>query len=164
LYRAKSIDYSCPSRSIKLSTAAVKQNFAKNLHTPEIHLKAGRAAGNAKVWKPRKGRSALGVPRTVKIFYFESPDGDVYEVPTIRNFVRTNQHLFDSKDLSLSKEKGRSTLDGNMNCRAMKGLQCLVSPSGKLKSWKGWTYAGVKVSGKFTTRHPSSLPKFDKSN
>ena len=141
--RRRNINYKCPQRIAKLSKNAVENNYIKNVQTPEIHKKAGRLAGDAKVGRPGRGKMKQGTPQKNRSIFFYDPEGDIHEVKCIRGFVRENEYLFDASDIVRTQDEGRSSLDGNMKCKAMSGLQALVNPSSKLKTWKGWTLSHI---------------------
>lgn len=64
-----------------------------------------------------------------------APDGQVYRVRNLYNFVRENLHLFSPKDV-VWKRQGGERGSGGEYCNATAGL--LNIKGGKAKSWKGW--------------------------
>ena len=138
MQRRRHIDYGSKERSIKLSDAARRNNSVAALHTPESREKAGSAIGDAKAWVDRTGSSARGVSRLKRVVCLKSPSGELYETDCIRQFVRDHTTLFDKADLERRKscQKLRTTIEGNMTCRAMCGLAEVAR--GAKRSWKGW--------------------------
>ncbi len=148
------IDYGSKERSIKLSDAAKRNNSVAALHTPESRKKAGPAIGDAKAWVDRTGASARGVSRSKCVVCLVSPSGDLYETDCIRQFVRDHAELFDIADLARRKscQKLRTTIEGNMTCRAMCGLAEVAR--GAKRSWKGWVCFHANTSAE--SRAPSA--------
>jgi hypothetical protein len=139
IQRRDHIDYASPERSRKLSKAHKRLGSIANLHTPEVRAKAGPAIGDAKAWVYRTGKSALGVPRSSRVIYLMSPHGEVFRTQVIRQFVRDHEELFSAADLARRKanKKNRTTIEGNMTCKAMNGLGEVAREV--KRSWKGWT-------------------------
>jgi hypothetical protein len=137
--RRKHIDYESPERSKKLSDSCKALNSVAVLHTAKVREKAGPRIGDAKAWVHRTGRSALGISKTNCVLLLTSPQGAMFTTDCIRQFVRDNEHLFAETDLARRKShhSKRTTIEGNMTCRAMCGLQEVAR--GARGSWKGWT-------------------------
>lgn len=137
--REKHINYYDPSRIKKLSLAAISSNSAAKMHTPEAVAKRGPSISEAKMFVPRCGRSALGVPRISRTVCLMAPDRTIYETNCIRQFVRDHSSLFSESDLKRRKQglSLKTYLEGNMTCRAMNGLT--VTANGSRPGWKGWT-------------------------
>ena len=70
-------------------------------------------------------------------FSLRSPDGRIFRGRNLRDFVRTHSSLFDPADVIWRPVKNRR--NGDINCRAAKGLTNLFGVRFVRYSWKGWT-------------------------
>jgi len=136
--RANSIDYDSPQRSRKLSQSCKERKAHLNMHTPEIRKSNGPLISEAKTGVNNIGRAVLGEPKSHKEVTFISPDGLIYTTMCVRGFVRDNHHLFNEEDIARrpNQKSSKSTLEGNMTCRAMSGLTSVGNES--KGGWKGW--------------------------
>ena len=121
----------------KQSDWAKKSNCVSYMHTPESRVKAGRSIRIAKLGIPNTGKGALGHSRKGEMVCLISPKGVEFKTDCIRKFVRDNEHLFNKDDIKRRKDRNKgSTTEGNLTCRAMKGLQLVTSEQKNV--WKGW--------------------------
>lgn len=120
---------------VKLSIAVSEKHKAGCFETAEVKESLQR------LHEFLQGRAATGVNaqgpenQAGRDFRLRSPAGNVVEGRNIRNFVRENSGMFNSKDVSWKVGKyGRPA-----SCNA---TSCLSKVrTGGLKSWKGWTKA-----------------------
>lgn len=68
-----------------------------------------------------------------------APDGTVYIVVNLYEFVRQNTHLFAEADVEWKRTGGKRGTGGEW-CNATAGL--LNIKAGRAKSWKGWRLIG----------------------
>ena len=123
---------------------AIERDFAHKNLAPNVH-KAWRKTFN----RPQSADGAKCGPnhaRSISVV-LKSPDGNVYHVTNVTNFVRENEDLFSQEDTTWKPAKKKSkvkdagympsTSRGCMKCRASSGLLCICS--GHRGSWKSWT-------------------------
>jgi len=112
--------------------------------------KRNRKISETSAWMPGTGRGALGVGKKKRTICLTSPSGEKFITTCVRQFVRDHESLFDKRDLARRQSggKARTTMEGNMTCNAMSGLQYISSGGKKrLKSWKGWTAEIIREKG-----------------
>jgi len=165
IQRRKHTDYKCQKRRAKLSKAMKSTNRIALLHTAEYRKKAAPFISKAKQWVNNKGNAALGVSKTKRVATLISPVGKVYNTMCARQFVRDNVHLFAIGDTEKRKETSRkTTIEGNMSCKAMKGLESIIR--GSRRVWKGWTCycvsttkAQTRLTGRLLTNRTGIMIK-----
>jgi len=112
-----------------------------------LAAKAGMASsGITREAVQATGRGAMGpLNARAKAYRITSPDGDVYEVIGIANFVRTHEHLFAPAKIEWTasevlagsgRPRARPAVQGVKQCRATKGLYGTVASSAR--TWFGW--------------------------
>ena len=94
---------------------------------------AQRMATEAARKSPLAGKSESNIH--AKEWVLIAPDGQVYRVRNLYNFVRENTHLFAPVD-TIWKRRGGKRGTGGEYCNATAGLANIKG--GKAKSWKGW--------------------------
>jgi len=94
-----------------------------------------------KLGKKNIGRSACGEENhAARKWYLRSPDNVVYVFKNLREFVRSNPHLF-PEDAVIWKKAAKKPNNSLLTCKALGGLLRL-NPARKktLGSWRGWTW------------------------
>ena len=119
-----------------------KMELHKHLMTPEAMLKSAKASkanGALRIGAARTGEARLNQPRKSRLIIFTTPMGVKYEGASVLSFVREHKHLFNLEDLNMVRkgDKTKSNANGNLTCRAMRGLSSVVA--GARNSWKEWT-------------------------
>lgn len=95
----------------------------------EAQIMATEAAKNS----PLAGKSETNIH--AKEWTLIAPDGQIYRIRNLYEFVRKNPHLFRPADVVWKRTGGRRGSGGEY-CNATSGI--LNIKSGKTKSWKGW--------------------------
>lgn len=99
--------------------AAVAAHQPLAVAAAKISPLAGRGTGNvqAKDWR------------------LQAPDGAIYEVRNLYEFVRSHPHLFAPTDIEWKRTGGKRGTGGEW-CNATAGI--LNISGGRAKTWKGW--------------------------
>lgn len=115
------------AKNPKRSYGVVNQPLATN--AAKQSLKSGKFESNihAKCWR------------------LVSPDGQVFKIRNLYQFVRDNPHLFSLIDTAWKRTGGKRGTGGEY-CNATAGL--LNVTSGKAKTWKGWKITELAISPK----------------
>lgn len=106
-----------------------KRPRCRRPNTEEAQRMATAAAQNS----PLAGKRESNIH--AKEWVLIAPDGQVYRVRNLYNFVRENTHLFAPVD-TIWKRRGGKRGTGGEYCNATAGLANIKG--GKAKSWKGW--------------------------
>lgn len=101
----------------------------------EQQIKATKSAQKS----PKSGKCETNIH--AKEWRLVSPDGQVFEIRNLYQFVRDNPHLFSLLDTAWKRTSGKRGTGGEY-CNATAGLLNVTSK--KTKSWKGWHISTIK--------------------
>lgn len=83
---------------------------------------------------PKAGKSATNIH--AKKWTVVAPDGTIYKITNLYQFVRDNAHLFLAGDVAWKRVGGKRGTGGEY-CNAVAGLYNVAN--GTSQAWKGWT-------------------------
>ncbi|WP_061799500.1 MucR family transcriptional regulator [Serratia ficaria] len=121
-----------PGKRAPMSNKGVKRNYSPE-HLALIKKNAEKmrlaALSSSKISRTEHNIHA-------KKWTLVSPDGEVYRVVNLHNFIRENTELFNPEDV-VWKLNGEEAEEGSrLWCRASQGIRSIKQRS--VESWKGW--------------------------